>query len=262
MLNRTSATVLRYGPASRVAAGALMAALDPRSLPRHTDLLYRAAWALCGSPDDAQDLVQETFAKILARPRFLRGQDELAYLMQALRNTFLTQRRTASRRPQISATPLEQVEPVDPRTADRPEEAMQTHEVFETIAALSEDHRLALVAVDVVGLSYREAAQALGTREATIATRVFRARERMARELTRDQPAPARPEPARDGRVGDEQLTSDGRSRAVEAQHSDWAGARDGADGSRVDAATKDSVREAPREGHGPQGSLIQRGHP
>jgi RNA polymerase sigma-70 factor, ECF subfamily len=167
-----------------------MPALDPRSLPRHTDRLYRAAWALCGSPEDAQDLVQETFAKVLARPRFLRGQDELAYLMRVLRNTFLTQRRTASRRPQISTTTLEQFDPVDPRTADRPEEAVQTHEVFATIAELSEDHRLALVAVDVVGLSYREAARALGTREATIATRVFRARERMARELSRGEPEP------------------------------------------------------------------------
>ncbi len=84
-----------------------MPALDPRSLPRHTDRLYRAAWALCGSREDAEDLVQETFARVLARPRSLRGQDELAYLMRVLRNTFLTQRRTASRRPQVAATTLE-----------------------------------------------------------------------------------------------------------------------------------------------------------
>jgi RNA polymerase sigma-70 factor (ECF subfamily) len=164
-----------------------MSALDPQSLPRHAGRLYRAAWALCGSPEDAQDLVQETFARVLAKPRLLRGQDELAYLMRVLRNTFLTQRRTASRRPQLSGATLDQLEPVDPRTADRPEEAAQTREVFATIASLSEDHRLALVAVDVVGLSYREAARVLGTREATIATRVFRARERMARELDREQ---------------------------------------------------------------------------
>jgi RNA polymerase sigma-70 factor, ECF subfamily len=174
-----------------------MALLDPQALPAHTDRLYRAAWALCGSPHDAEDLVQETFARVLARPRFLRGQDELAYLMRTLRNTFLIQRRTASRRPQITATAIEEIETADPRSTHRPEEAAQTREVFATIATLAENQRLALVAVDVVGLSYREAADALGTREETIAVRLFRARERMARELTRSQHAPATSEPSR-----------------------------------------------------------------
>jgi RNA polymerase sigma-70 factor (ECF subfamily) len=166
-----------------------MPRLDPQSLPQHTDRLYRAAWALCGSPDEAEDLVQETFSRVLARPRFMRGQDELAYLMQALRNTFLTQRRTAARRPRADLATLEELEPMDPRTGTRPEEALQAREVFTAISALAENQRLALVAVDVAGLSYREAAKALGTREATIATRVFRAREQLARELDHDRPA-------------------------------------------------------------------------
>jgi RNA polymerase sigma-70 factor (ECF subfamily) len=162
-----------------------MPRLDPQSLPQHIDRLYRAAWALCGSPDDAEDLVQETFSRVLAKPRFMRGQDELAYLMQALRNTFLTQRRTAARRPRAGTATLEEVEPMDPRTGERPEEALQAREVFAAISALGENQRLALVAVDVAGLSYREAAKALGTREATIATRVFRAREQLAQSLDR-----------------------------------------------------------------------------
>jgi RNA polymerase sigma-70 factor, ECF subfamily len=162
-------------------------ALDPQSLPRHLDRLYRAAWALCGSPHDAEDLVQETFARVLARPRRLRGHDELAYLMTVLRNTFLTQRRTAARRPRTGGVPLEELEPVDPRTGARPEEALQAREVFAVIAALPERYRLALVAVDIAGLSYREAADVLETREATIATRVFRAREQVARRLTGEE---------------------------------------------------------------------------
>lgn len=160
-----------------------MPALDPQSLPRHLDRLYRAAWALCGSPHDAEDLVQETFARVLARPRLLRGQDELAYLMTVLRNTFLTQIRTAGRRPRSGAKPLEEIDPVDPRTGDRPEEALQAREVLTVIAGLPERYRLALVAVDIAGLSYREAAVVLETREATIATRVFRARQQVTRKL-------------------------------------------------------------------------------
>lgn len=170
-----------------------MPPLDPRSLPQHADRLYRAAWALCGSPTEAEDLVQETFARVLARPRFLRGGDDPhAYLMRALRNTFLTQLRYASRRPQPAALGFEELEPVDPRSSGRPQQAAEAREVLATIAGLSEDYRLALVAVDIMGLSYREAARALQTREATIATRVFRARERVAREL-RGTKAPAPP---------------------------------------------------------------------
>ncbi len=160
-----------------------MPKLDPQSLPQHVDRLYRAAWALCGSSHDAEDLVQETFARVLARPRTLRGQGELAYLMQVLRNTFLTQRRDAGRRPRSAYAPIEDLDPPDPRARDRPEQAYAAQEVFAAVAALPDTYRLALVAVDVVGLSYREAAQALSIREATIATRVFRARERVAQEL-------------------------------------------------------------------------------
>ncbi len=173
-----------------------MRKLDPQSLPQHVDRLYRAAWALCGSREDAEDLVQETFTRVLSRPRLLRGDDELYYLMRVLRNTFLTSRRTAGRRPVTVAT-LEDVVAMDHKPMDRPEQALEVKEVYTTIAALPEDFRLALVAVDVLGLSYREAARALGVREATITTRLFRARKQVARELAEPTPdtsgASARP---------------------------------------------------------------------
>jgi RNA polymerase sigma-70 factor, ECF subfamily len=159
-----------------------MRTLDPQSLSKHVDRLYRAAWALCGSREDAEDLVQETFARVLARPRRLSGDDELYYLMRVLRNTFLTSRRTASRRPVTVAT-LEDVVAADPRPLGQPERALEMQEVYATIAQLPEDRRLVLVAVDVLGLSYREAARALRVREATITTRLFRARKQVAREL-------------------------------------------------------------------------------
>jgi RNA polymerase sigma-70 factor, ECF subfamily len=155
--------------------------LDPKSIGQHLDLLYRAAWALCGSREDAEDLVQETYARVLARPRVIR-EDERAYLMRAMRNTFYSRLRTASRRPQQVAT-LDDVEPVDPRAGLRPERAAEIGEVMEAISELPEDFRLALVAVDVLGLSYGEAATALDTREATITTRLYRARQRIAKQF-------------------------------------------------------------------------------
>jgi RNA polymerase sigma-70 factor, ECF subfamily len=174
-----------------------MRTLDPQSLTQHVDRLYRAAWALCGSREDAEDLVQETFARVLARPRVLSGDDELYYLMRVLRNTFLTSRRTASRRPVTVAT-LEDVSAPDPRRLGQPEQALEMREVYATIAALPEDRRLALVAVDVLGLSYKEAARALRVREATITTRLFRARQQVAKQLTSDSDLLTSPSPASD----------------------------------------------------------------
>jgi RNA polymerase sigma-70 factor (ECF subfamily) len=159
-----------------------MRTLDPQSLTQHVDRLYRAAWALCGSREDAEDLVQETFARVLARPRVLHGDVELYYLLRVLRNTFLTTRRTAGRRPVTVAT-LEDVSAADPRPTGQPEDALQMKEIYATIASLPEDFRLALVAVDVLGLSYREAARALHVREATITTRLFRARKQVSARL-------------------------------------------------------------------------------
>jgi RNA polymerase sigma-70 factor (ECF subfamily) len=169
-----------------------MRTLDPQSLSQHIDRLYRAAWALCGSREDAEDLVQETFARVLSRPRVLHGDDELYYLMRVLRNTFLTSRRTAGRRPVTVAT-LEDVVAADPQPMGQPERALEMQEVYTTIADLPEDFRLTLVAVDVLGLSYREAARALRVREATITTRLFRARQQVAKRLT-PEPDPSHSE--------------------------------------------------------------------
>ena len=156
--------------------------LDPSTLGDHIDRLFRAAWALSGSPIEAEDLVQETFARVLAKPRRVRNEDDLGYLMQALRNTFISSRRAAARRPSPE-TLDDGIEPVDRSTATRPEQAVEAREVFAFIAGLSEPFRDALVAVDVAGLSYAEAAQLLGTKEATITSRLFRARAQVARGM-------------------------------------------------------------------------------
>src|SRR5215212_9210183 len=90
--------------------------LDPARLGDHIDRLYRAACALTGSRVAADDLVQDTYAKVLAKPRLLRNDDDVGYL---------------------------------------------------------------LVAVDVAGLSYKEASDALGVPEGTVMSRLYRARKRV-----------------------------------------------------------------------------------
>jgi RNA polymerase sigma-70 factor (ECF subfamily) len=166
--------------------------LDPTRLGDHVDRLYRAAWALCGSREEAEDLVQETYVRVLARPRIVRNDDDLGYLLRALRNTFLTQKRSEQRR--LSTGPLpDRLDLVaDPRARD-PEAALEAGEVFAAIAALPDDFRDVLVAVDVTGLSYKEAARALRIREGTVMSRLYRARQHVVRHLDGAPPAHGHP---------------------------------------------------------------------
>jgi len=156
--------------------------LDPARLGDHLDRLYRAAWALCGSREDAEDLVQETFARLLARPRLLRREDDLGYLLSALRNTFINQKRAERRRLRAAPLPDELDLVADPH-ALQPDAAFEAGELYAAVAALSDDFRDVLVAVDVAGLSYREAAHALRIREGTVMSRLYRARQQVVRRL-------------------------------------------------------------------------------
>jgi RNA polymerase sigma-70 factor, ECF subfamily len=156
--------------------------LDPARLGDHLDRLYRAAWALCGSREEADDLVQETYARLLARPRLLRNEDDLGYLLRALRNTFLNQKRTESRRLRPGPLPDQLDLVADPR-ARQPQAALEAGELYAAIASLPADFRDVLVAVDITGLSYKEAARALRIREGTVMSRLYRARQQVVRRF-------------------------------------------------------------------------------
>ncbi len=118
----------------------------------------------------------------------LRSADDLGYLLRVLRNTHFSRLRAAARRPRADPYPDELDRLEDP-SATAPEAALDASELYARIAELPDPFRQALVAVDVVGLSYREAARTLHVREATITTRLYRARQRLARALAKDRPA-------------------------------------------------------------------------
>jgi RNA polymerase sigma-70 factor (ECF subfamily) len=150
--------------------------LDPNALERHLDRLYRAARALCGSRHDAEDLVQETILNVLKRPRLIRDGNEVGYLLRALRNTYASRYRSdAQRRTE------RQLSEDDAAPASGP--TVNAREIMEAIASAPAPYRDAVIAVDVVGLSYREAARSLRTREATITSRVHRGRQHVAHVL-------------------------------------------------------------------------------
>ena len=158
--------------------------LDPARLETHLDRLYRAALGICGSADEAEDLVQETCLRVLRKPRLLRSSDDLAYLVGVLRNVHysrLRDRAQPSRR--CSAAEGDVAARERPGVADV-EGSVEAREALAAVAALQPEYRDAVVAVDLAGLSYREAARALGTREGTIMSRLYRGRERVAEALT------------------------------------------------------------------------------
>jgi RNA polymerase sigma-70 factor, ECF subfamily len=176
---------IRSRPRPRLASseprpGSCPHVLDPATLPDHIDRLYRAAWALCGSRHDAEDLVQETLAQVLKRPRLLRDDNEIGYLLRALKNTHANRYRTAAARPATRELFEDDLPVVDD------ENRLTAHELMQAIASVPPLMRDAVIAVDLLGLSYREAARALRTREATITTRLHRGRQRIARQLLDD----------------------------------------------------------------------------
>jgi RNA polymerase sigma-70 factor (ECF subfamily) len=156
--------------------------LDVAALPDHLERLYRAAYALCGSREDAEDLVQETYERVLRRPRFLRHDNDLAYLMRVLRNTFAGIQGKRASRPTLPL-PAEELDWLQDHDADPAASLLESRAAFAAIAGLSDPLREAIVAVDVVGLPYRDAARALRVREGTIMSRLHRARERVAEAL-------------------------------------------------------------------------------
>ena len=137
---------------------------------------------MTGAREDAEDLVQETYERVLRRPREIaREEDALPYLLGVLRNTWIDTVRSRARRPTV---------PLDLETADRTEggsplDLVAAREVFAVVAALPGELRDTLAAVDVAGLSYREAAVALGVPVGTVMSRLSRGRQRVAETLGR-----------------------------------------------------------------------------
>jgi RNA polymerase sigma-70 factor, ECF subfamily len=155
--------------------------LEPASLAHHRPRLIRAAYAMCGSREDAEDLVQETFEQVLRRPRFVQRDHDIAYLLRALRQTCGAHARTAARQ-RTAPSPPEDLDWIADQRAE-PDVAMDARLAYAAMAELSEPLRATIVAVDVVGLSYKEAARSLRTRVGTIMSRLYRAREQVAAAL-------------------------------------------------------------------------------
>jgi RNA polymerase sigma-70 factor (ECF subfamily) len=148
-----------------------MSALDPTVAVDHRSRLYRLAWSLCGSWHLADDVTQETYLRVLSRPRRLRSDNEYSYLARTLRNVLNDHWRSERRRPPVQ---------LDARRDGDPEEAAFANEVTAAVRDLPEHLRDVVAAVDVAGLSYAEAATSLRIPQGTVMSRLHRGRSRVA----------------------------------------------------------------------------------
>jgi len=154
-----------------------MAVMDERGrleelYRRHAQALFRFAYGLCRDRSQAEDIVAETFARILTRADRIECGTARAYLFAAARNVFLDGRRSAARQARLADELAREPAPPAPNDDDKARLANALH----ALGALPEGERAALLLRLDHGLSYEEIAATLSISVAAAKVRVHRAR--------------------------------------------------------------------------------------
>jgi RNA polymerase sigma-70 factor (ECF subfamily) len=161
----------------------------------HVDALYNFARYLTGTPIEADDLVQEAFARALgAAASFETGTNVKAWLFRILRNVYIDRRRRAHHDPLhlvgnvVGHDPDgdEAWEPVD----DRARSALshiEAKELHDAVMSLDESYRTPLL-LDLEGMTENEVAQVLNCKVGTVKSRLSRARAQLRRQLAGESP--------------------------------------------------------------------------
>jgi RNA polymerase sigma-70 factor (ECF subfamily) len=160
------------------------------------DSLYNFAHWLTGNRVDAEDLVQETYAKALKGFKsFQDGTNLRAWMFRILRNTFLTSRTGLMARNTLSFE--EESEEAEVRSAQvvTPESVLLRNEnqqmVLDALAAVPVHYREIILLCEVEELSYREIAEVLSLPIGTVMSRLSRARNSLRQMLAAKQSARA-----------------------------------------------------------------------
>jgi RNA polymerase sigma-70 factor (ECF subfamily) len=146
---------------------------------QHAAAVLRFAWGLCGDRSTAEDIVSETFVRVLTRPDRIRTRTALAYLLAVARNTYLSGRRRYRREVALAEDLVAPATDLDRRLDAESGLAV----VLRALAGLSEAERAALLLRVDHELPYEEIAAALGISPTAAKVRVHRARLRLADAL-------------------------------------------------------------------------------
>ena len=161
---------------------------------QYMNQLYSAALRYTKNPADAQDLVQDTYAKAyVSFHQFEPGTNLKAWLYRILTTTFINTYRKDQRRPQLSDKELEdwQIADASSHTSDQGKSAedvalenLPDSDIKRALAEIPEEFRMAVYLADVEGFSYKEIAEIVGVPTGTVMSRLHRGRKQLREKLT------------------------------------------------------------------------------
>jgi RNA polymerase sigma-70 factor (ECF subfamily) len=157
------------------------------------DQLYSAALRYTKNPEDARDLVQDTYLKAFSSfHQFEEGTNLRAWLYRVLTTTFINTYRKGQRQPQLSNGELEdwQVADAQSHTSDQGKSAevealenLPDSDIKRALQEIPEDFRIAVYLADVEGFSYKEIADIVGVPSGTVMSRLHRGRKLLREKL-------------------------------------------------------------------------------
>lgn len=153
--------------------------------------VYTLALRLTGNEEDARDVVQDTYVRVMKGIRRFRGEAAIStWLYRITANTaytFLHRRKRARTQP---LSELEEVLALPEASGERPDEAVLTSELRDrlqaAVAALPPPYRSVVVLKDIYGLPHEEIAESLGISVTACKVRLFRARRRLREVMFED----------------------------------------------------------------------------
>lgn len=165
-----------------------------RDALQYMNQLYAAAMRYTKNPEDAQDLVQDTYAKAYTSfHQFEPGTNLKAWLYRVLTTTFINNYRKDQRRPQSSDSELEdwQLAEASSHTSDQGKstedvvlENLPDSDIKNALAQIPEEFRMVVYYADVEGFSYKEIAEIVGVPTGTVMSRLHRGRKQLREKLT------------------------------------------------------------------------------